>query len=145
MGNIYTKYPQKNEGVKPAIGKLGVLVGLSFNDAPDLFFMTNNTRDEFFDCYQRVHSIDDVYVARTFCMDELFNAVKEKPELTCAYDMKIIATISEADILLKTDLAESIGVVLFLYEGDPDKTRVTLIDYAEWTTMVLMMENSSPN
>lgn len=127
------------------IGKLGILIGLTFKNAPDKFLTSNNTRDEFFDSYERIQSVGNNYASRAFCMEELYNLVKSKADSFMAYEMKILATLPEAEVLLNTDLKESIGVALFLYEGEPEKTTVIISDYSKWSSLILMMQNSSPN
>jgi len=145
MENIYSKYPQQTKENNSTIGQLGVLVGIALNDAPDIFFRINNRRELFLDFYKRVHAINDIEVARIFCVNELIELLKNNIEFIRGYDMKIIATFPEAEILLEKDLSESIGVFLTLYEGHPEKTKVQFVDYKKWASVVLMIETTSPN
>ncbi|MBN8837670.1 MAG: hypothetical protein J0I09_10440 [Sphingobacteriia bacterium] len=145
MDYIYSKYPLQTQENSSTIGRLGVLVGIALNDAPDIFVRIDNSRELFIDCYNRVHAINDIEVARIFCTNELIEILKRNPDSNRGYDMKIIATFPDAEILLKKDISESIGAFLTLYEGHPEKTKVQFIDYKKWASVVLMMETTSPN
>ena len=145
MDYLYSKYPQQKQENNSTIGRLGVLVGIALNDAPDIIFRIDNSRELFIDCHNRVHAFDNIEVARIFCTNELIEILKTKVGSHQAYEMKIIATFPEAEFLLEKDLRESIGAVLFIYEGHPEKTKVQFVDYKKWSSIVLMMETTSPN
>ena len=137
MDNIVTEVPE-----------LGILIGFTFKDGKSQFIKDTWTKKEFEQFHEIVNKINNQLTARFFCIDELFKIINDKtcPDYnTYGYDMKILATFPESQIILDSEPELSLGVVMLLFEEEPERTQVDLIDHDKWSILTHMMETTTPN
>lgn len=126
------------------VGDILSLVGFKIHNSPDQICAFLHSREDFFNCYAQVqYSDSETY--RAFCIQEFFNFAKAPTKTVDRYDLKILATLPEAEVLFDSDINESIGMYIGLTEGEPDNVEVIFIDPQKLKQSIKFMMYHSPN
>ena len=127
--------------------KIGILIGFQFNDGrEDLIIPAVHSMHELHYYYEQVVKINNNIGVKFYAVEELFQRVCKLHEVDFdlnGFHLTLFSSLDEVNHILNEEACFSVGCFIQLFDGNPDATSVTLVDFERWNEVVEMMETTT--
>jgi hypothetical protein len=127
--------------------KIGILIGFQFNDGrKDLIIPAVHSIHELHYYYEHVVNINNNKGVKFYAVEELFQRVSKSHEVDFdlnGFHLTLFSSLDEVNCILNEEECFSVGCFMHLFEGNPDATSVTLVDFDRWNEVVEMMKTTT--
>ena len=96
--------------------------------------------------YEQVVKINNNIGVKFYAVEELFQRVCKPHEVDFdlnGFHLTLFSSLDEVNHILNEEECFSVGCFIQLFDGNPDATSVTLVDFERWNEVVEMMETTT--
>lgn len=127
--------------------KIGFLIGFQFKDGrKDVIIPAVHSMHELHYYYEQVLKINNNKGVKFYAVEELFQRVSNPQDVDFdlnGFHLTLFSSLDEVNHILNEDECFSVGCFIHLFEGTPDATTVSMVDFDRWNEVVEMMKNTT--